>query len=237
MIEVSLCGSVGGFALDATFSVPAQGVTAIWGPSGSGKTTLLRAIAGLVQLNGRVRIGDAVWQDDARFTPVHQRRIGYVFQEPSLLSHLSVQGNLDYARYRSDAAVDFDKIVAQTGIDGLLGRGVTKLSGGERQRVAIARTLLSAPDVLLMDEPLSSLDGDAKAGLIPVIAAIGKTLPVLYVSHDAFEIERLADRVLRLSKGRLIDVPETDFATEVEGLSEAELKALARAALKAGIRV
>ncbi|ESQ87610.1 ABC transporter, partial [Asticcacaulis sp. AC460] len=198
MIEVSLSGTVGGFALDAAFSVPAQGVTAVWGPSGSGKTTLLRAIAGLVRLNGRVKIGDAVWQDGARFVPAHKRRIGYVFQEPSLLSHLSVQGNLDYARYRSGASVDFDRVVEQTGIDGLLGRGVAKLSGGERQRVAIARTLLSAPDLLLMDEPLSSLDGDAKAGLIPVIAAIGKTLPVLYVSHDAFEIERLADRVLRL---------------------------------------
>lgn len=237
MIEVSLAGMTGAFALDAAFSVPPQGVTAVWGPSGSGKTTLLRAIAGLTRLNGRVVVDGMVWQDGARFLPVHKRRVGYVFQEPSLLSHLSVQGNLDYARYRSKASVDFDRIVAQTGIAELLGRGVAKLSGGERQRVAMARTLLSAPDLLLMDEPLSSLDGDAKAGLIPVIAAIGKTLPVLYVSHDAFEIERLADRALRLSKGRLIDVPETDFAAEVEGLSEAELKALARAALKAGIRV
>ncbi|ESQ75002.1 ATP-binding cassette domain-containing protein [Asticcacaulis sp. AC402] len=237
MIEVSLTGVTGGFTLEAAFSIPAQGVTAVWGPSGSGKTTLLRAIAGLTRFNGRVMVDGAIWQDGAQFVPVHQRRVGYVFQEPSLLSHLSVQGNLDYARYRSGASVDFDRIVAQTGIEDLLGRGVAKLSGGERQRVAMARTLLSAPQLLLMDEPLSSLDAEAKAGLVPVIAAIGKTVPVLYVSHDAFEIERLADRVLRLSKGRLIDVPELDFAAEVEGLSEAELKALARAALKAGIRV
>lgn len=237
-LDIALNGSVGDFVLDAGFNVPATGITAVWGPSGSGKTTLLRAIAGLTRFDGHVRIGDSVWQDGRRFVPVHQRRLGYVFQEPSLLSHLSVQGNLDYARYRNGgAAVDFDEIVRLTGIDALLGRGVARLSGGERQRVAIARTLLGAPDLLLMDEPLSSLDSDAKAGIIPLIADIGKRLPILYVSHDAYEIERLADRVLRMNKGRIIDVPETSFAAQVEALSEAELKALAAAALKAGIRV
>lgn len=237
MIEVALTGHTGAFRLEAAFTLPARGVTAIWGPSGSGKTTLLRAIAGLLRLNGQVRIGETVWQDAAVFVPVHQRRVGYVFQEPSLLSHLSVQGNLDYARYRSDATVDVGTVVSQTGITHLLGRGVSKLSGGERQRVAIARTLLSAPDLLLMDEPLSSLDAESKAALIPVITAIGLTLPILYVSHDAFEVERLADRTLRLSKGRIIDTPQVDFAADVADLSGAELKALAAAALKAGIRV
>jgi len=239
MIDVALRGSTGGFTLDAAFSVPAQGVTAIWGPSGSGKTTLLRAIAGLTRLEGHVRIGDDIWQDGKRFTPVHKRRVGYVFQEASLLSHLSVHGNLDFARRRNGGLDVDDTLIERLKLRPLLGRSVGRLSGGERQRVALARTLMSAPEILLMDEPLSSLDGEAKAEIVPMIASLSRDtgLAILYVSHDAYEVERLADRTLRLSKGRIIDTPEADFPAQLEGLSEAQIRALAEAALKAGIKV
>jgi len=240
MIEVSLKGMTGSFGLDASFSVPAQGVTAIWGPSGSGKTTLLRAIAGLTRLEGHVKIGTDIWQDGQRFVPVHKRRIGYVFQEASLLPHLSVRGNLDFALKRNGGrAVDFDGLVDRLKLAPLLSRSVHKLSGGERQRVALARTLMSAPEILLMDEPLSSLDGEARAEIVPMIASLSRDtgLPVLYVSHDAYEVERLADRVLRMSKGRIIETPDTVFNASLDGLCEAQVRALAEAALKAGIKV
>ena len=237
MIEVALSGSAGAFAIDAAFTVPAMGITAIWGPSGAGKTTLLRAIAGLTRLSGRVAIGKDVWQDGKAFVPVHKRRVGYIFQEPSLLSHLTVAGNLVYGLKRAGVEVDFDGIVERLGIEPLLRRSVGKLSGGERQRVALARTLLGAPEILLMDEPLSSLDSGAKAEIIPLIASLGRDLPVLYVSHDAYEIERLADRTLRMKDGRVVDEPAVAFSAQLDGLSEAEVRALAAAALKAGLRV
>ena len=235
MIDVSLKGP----HLDAAFTVPAQGVTAVWGPSGAGKTTLLRAIAGLVRLSGHVRIGEETWQDGRVFRPVHKRRVGLVFQEASLLPHLGVRGNLDYAAKRAAQKVDFDAVVAQLKLAPLLGRGVGRLSGGERQRVALGRALLSAPKLLLMDEPLSSLDGEAKAEIVPMIADLARTsgLPILYVSHDAYEIERLADRVLRIQAGTVTTAPEKAFDASLEGLSEAQVKALAQAALKAGIRI
>ncbi|CAL4866928.1 Sulfate/thiosulfate import ATP-binding protein CysA [Asticcacaulis sp. MM231] len=240
MIDVSLKGSAGAFVLDAAFSVPAQGVTAIWGPSGSGKTTLLRAIAGLTRLDGHVKIGADIWQDGSTFVPVHKRRVGYVFQEASLLTHLTVRGNLDFALKRNGGhTVDFSGLVARLKLEGLLKRSVTQLSGGERQRVALARTLLSAPEILLMDEPLSSLDSEAKAEIVPMIASLSRDtgVPVLYVSHDAYEVERLADRTLRMARGRIIDAPATTFDTSLDGLSEAQVRALAEAALKAGIKV
>ncbi|HTM81210.1 molybdenum ABC transporter ATP-binding protein [Asticcacaulis sp.] len=238
-IKVSLKGSAGGFMLDAAFSVPAQGVTAIWGPSGSGKTTLLCAIAGLTRLEGHVKIGADVWQDGQRFVPVHKRRVGYVFQEASLLPHLSVRGNLDFAIKRNGGhRVDFDGLVERLKLTTLLSRSVGKLSGGERQRVALARALVSAPEILLMDEPLSSLDGEAKAEIVPMIATLSREtgLPILYVSHDAYEVERLADRILRLSKGRIIDMPDMAFNASLDGLTEGQIRALAEAALKAGIK-
>jgi molybdate transport system ATP-binding protein len=240
LIDVSLKGSAGSFMLDAAFSVPAQGVTAIWGPSGSGKTTLLRAIAGLTRLDGHVKIGADIWQEGRAFVPVHKRRVGYVFQEASLLPHLTVRGNLDFALKRNgDHTVDFDGLVVRLKLECLLKRSVTQLSGGERQRVALARTLLSAPEILLMDEPLSSLDSEAKAEIVPMIANLSRDtgLPILYVSHDAYEVERLADRTLRMVRGRIIDAPSATFNTSLDGLSEAQVRALAEAALKAGIKV
>jgi len=234
-IDISLKGP----HLDAAFTVPAAGVTAIWGPSGAGKTTLLRAIAGLTRLDGHVRIGGEIWQEGTLFRPVHKRRVGFVFQEPSLLPHLGVRGNLNYGAKRAGVPVDFDAVVTQLKLAPLLDRGVAGLSGGERQRVALGRALLSAPKLLLMDEPLSSLDGEAKAEIVPLIAEVSKTsgLPILYVSHDAYEIERLADRVLRIQDGKISAAPEKAFSASLDGMSEAQIRALAEAALKAGIRV
>ncbi len=236
---MSLDVALKGPHLDASFSVPAEGVTAVWGPSGAGKTTLLRAIAGLTRLSGHVRFDGDTWQDGRAFVPVEKRRIGFVFQEASLLPHLSVRGNLDYAVKRAARRVDFDAVVAQLKLSPLLSRSVGKLSGGEQQRVALGRALLSAPRLLLMDEPLSSLDGEAKAEIVPLIANVAKTsgVPILYVSHDAYEIERLADRVLRIQGGGVSAAPEKVFDASLDGKSEAEIRALAEAALKAGIRV
>ncbi|HVZ28802.1 MAG TPA: ATP-binding cassette domain-containing protein [Asticcacaulis sp.] len=236
-IDVSLKGPIskspaGGFALDAAFTVPAAGITAVWGPSGSGKTTLLRAISGLARLSGHVRIGDATWQDSRTFVSVHKRGVGYVFQEASLFPHLTVHGNLDYARKRSVAG-DFDSIVDLLHIRDLLSRGVGALSGGERQRVALARTLLSAPGLLLMDEPLSSLDTAAKADILPLIRQIGQRLPILYVSHDVSEVATLADRVLRIQAGQVM---AAEAPASLAGLSDAQIRALAQAALAAGLQ-
>lgn len=249
-IDIALKGTAGRFAIDAAFEVPAKGVTAIWGASGSGKTTLLRAIAGLQRLSGHVRVGDAVWQDGRTFAPVHKRKLAYVFQEASLFAHLSVKDNIEYGmkrtkgRLRPTANRTFEEAAAIAVsstrlLDTLLGdltdhSGVANLSGGERQRVALARAVMSLPSLLLMDEPLSSLDGAAKADILPLIKQIGAQTPILYVTHDAAEVAALADRVLHMADGRVM--PGTKTAS-LEGMSEAEIRGLAQAALNAGLNV
>jgi molybdate transport system ATP-binding protein len=242
-IRFHLAGRFGGFRLDAAAAIPARGVTAVVGPSGSGKTTLLRCLAGLARAEGEVRVGEAVWQDRARFTPTWRRGVGYVFQEPSLLSHLSVRGNLDFAdrRARDVAGPGFDEVVRMFGLGGLLARAPHALSGGERQRVAIARALLGRPALLLMDEPLSSLDADAKAEVLPCLEALHRSLdlPILYVSHDAGEVARLADRVLRMTAGSLdrdLYPPSSQAEDPLGRFTLGEVRALARAALSAGLR-
>jgi molybdate transport system ATP-binding protein len=236
-----LSGRFGGFALDCEAEVPGQGITALVGPSGSGKTTLLRCLAGLARAQGRVAAGEAVWQDARRFTPPHRRGVGFVFQEPSLLPHLSVRQNLAFAERRAGAGegVGFGEVVEMLGLSRLLDRGPERLSGGERQRVAIARALLSRPVVLLMDEPLSSLDAASKAEVMPYLEGLHRRLrlPVLYVSHDAAEVARLADRVLRMEAGRLSPLETTGGPQDdpLARLPPAEIRALARAALAAGI--
>ena len=149
------------FSLDVDLSLPVRGVTALFGHSGSGKTTLLRCIAGLERApQGRLVVGDEVWQDTGRWVPTHQRPIGYVFQEASLFAHLSVMGNLRYGLKRATGAqrAGLDQAIALLGIGHLLDRKPGTLSGGERQRVGIARALAVNPRLLLMDEPLAALD-------------------------------------------------------------------------------
>lgn len=211
-IEARFSGQLGDFTLDAELSTPAAGVTVLFGPSGCGKTTLLRCLAGLERLPGRLVVEGEVWQDEARFLPAHQRPVGYVFQEASLLAHLSVRRNLlfGFQRTRDEQRINLDQVVSLLGLDHLLERGVARLSGGERQRVAIGRALLSQPRLLLMDEPLASLDRARKAEVLPYLERLHSDLaiPILYVTHDPAEAARLGDRQITLSEGRTGPVVE-----------------------------
>ena len=204
-IEVALSGKLGSFSLDACFSAPAKGVTAIFGPSGCGKTTVARCIAGLKHLpSGFCAIDGDIWQDRTTFRPPHLRPIGYVFQEASLFPHLSVKGNLLYGAPRSDAvSIGFDEVVELLGIAHLLARAPSHLSGGERQRIAIGRALLSQPKLLVMDEPLAALDRAAKNEILPFLERLHDRLamPMIYISHDMAEIERLADHLVLMEDG------------------------------------
>ncbi|WP_442769354.1 molybdenum ABC transporter ATP-binding protein [Zoogloea ramigera] len=198
-----------GFRLDVDLSLPGQGVTALFGHSGSGKTTLLRAIAGLERApGGYFALGDEVWQDERRglFVPTHLRPLGYVFQEASLFDHLSVEGNLEFGRRRIPEAERRFRPAAVAellGIGSLLERRPASLSGGERQRVAIARALLTAPRLLLMDEPLAALDLKRKLEILPYLERLHDELaiPIIYVSHAPDEVARLADHLVRPDAG------------------------------------
>ena len=198
------------FLLDAAFSAPAVGVTALFGPSGSGKTTLLRCIAGLERATGTLRVNGDTWQDETIFEPVHKRPLGYVFQEASLFPHLSVRANLEYGLKRtprSERKVPLEQVVEWLGLERLIGRGdPARLSGGERQRVAIGRALLTSPRILLMDEPLSALDTNSKQEILPYLERLHRDLeiPVLYVSHAMDEVARLADHLVLLDQGRVM---------------------------------
>lgn len=198
-----------GFALDLDLELPAGGVSGVYGPSGSGKTTLLRCLAGLEpQALGHVQIGETLWQDSDKgiFVAAHRRGVGYVFQDAALFPHLSVMGNLEFARRRAPAEpLSLDQVVELTGIVRLLGRDPRSLSGGERQRVALARALLAAPQMLLLDEPMASLDRGSRLQLLPYLERMHDALriPILYVSHAIREIARLADHVIVLQSGQV----------------------------------
>lgn len=196
------------FTLNVNFELPALGVTALFGPSGCGKTTLLRAMAGLERCPGHFWLGEQCWQDQQLFVPVHKRRLGYVFQEASLFAHLSVQRNLEYGWRRLPQQLrrdDKEQIIDWLGLTPLLAQGAAELSGGQRQRVAIGRALLSSPELLLLDEPLSALDGKAKREILPLLEHLSAQakVPVFYVTHAPEEVERLADRVLLMEQGQI----------------------------------
>ena len=200
------------FHLSVSLDVPTAGITVLFGPSGSGKTTLLRCLAGLERASdGFMQFGNEVWQDESKDVclPLHTRPIGYVFQEPRLFPHYSVRSNLlyGYTRIPVEARrISIEQVVTILGIGHLLERRIHKLSGGEQQRVAIGRALLTSPKLLLMDEPLTSLDIQRKQELIPFIHRLHEELriPVMYVSHAINEILQLADRVLFLKQGKLV---------------------------------
>jgi molybdate transport system ATP-binding protein len=229
VITAQFHGSIGEFNLSVDFQAPPQGVTALFGHSGCGKTTVLRCIAGLTRLPGYLSVGKEVWQDGHTFRPTHRRPIGYVFQEPSLFPHLSVQRNLTYGQRRinrhaaGSSIVQFEEVIELLGLVPLLDRAPANLSGGERQRVAIGRALLTQPELLLMDEPLASLDRFSKEDILPYLERLHDRLsiPLLYVSHDLTEVERLADYLVLLKEGRiqaagplaeLLTAPDLPFA-------------------------
>jgi molybdate transport system ATP-binding protein len=197
-----------GFTLDVHQDLPLAGITALFGPSGSGKTTLLRIIAGLEEhARGTVTFDGEPWQSANARVPAQRRGIGYVFQDGRLFAHLTVEQNLRFALGRPSSAgrpaVDFAAAVAALDLGALLARRTPSLSGGEQQRVAIARALLAAPRLMLMDEPLSSLDLNRKKEILPLIERLPETfgVPVLYVTHNVDEVVRLANDVLLLSGG------------------------------------
>jgi molybdate transport system ATP-binding protein len=199
-----------GFTLAVRHTQPLEGITALFGPSGSGKTTLLRVLAGLERARGRVTFDGNLWQDDRHWVPAHRRGIGYVFQDGRLFPHLTVRDNLVFAAQRAAQraparTIRLDAAVAALDLAALLARRPGSLSGGEQQRVAIARALLTTPRLLLMDEPLSSLDVGRKREILPLIEELPRTfgVPVLYVTHNVDEVARLASRALLLAAGRI----------------------------------
>jgi molybdate transport system ATP-binding protein len=197
------------FTLDVDLCLPATGVTALIGPSGSGKTSVLRCIAGLERAaRGTLQFRDEVWQDAQRFVPAHARAIGYVFQDARLFPHLSVRQNLEFGLKRvpqSARRIPFDQAVSLLSLQALLARRPDSLSGGERQRVAIGRALLTSPALLLMDEPLASLDLESRAQILPYFEGLERSLqlPMLYVTHAPAEVVRLASRVIWLEAGQV----------------------------------
>ena len=195
--------------LDATLSAH---VTAVFGPSGAGKTSLLEAVAGLRHpQRGRIVLSGRVLDDAAAGVrvPPRQRAVGYVTQDDSLFPHLSVAGNLRYGSGRGvarKAQLGEDRIVDTLGLASLLDRRPATLSGGERRRVALGRALLSAPEILLLDEPLSGLDRPLKERVLEHLLKVKAAfpLPILYVTHEAAEVAALADEVVVLDAGHLV---------------------------------
>jgi molybdate transport system ATP-binding protein len=209
MLEVAVRHRFKGFTLDAAFEAPA-GVTCVFGRSGAGKTSIVRAVAGLLKAD---EVAVSVDGDRLDRLPVHQRGIGYVFQEPRLFPHLSVRGNLGYAR----SGMDPGPVVEMLGIDHLLDRRPAALSGGEAQRVAIGRALLSRPRMLLLDEPLAALDEARKAEILPYLERVrdAAEVPILYVSHSVAEVARLATTLVALEAGKVVRVgPASDLLSD-----------------------
>jgi molybdate transport system ATP-binding protein len=208
------------FVLDVAFDAPQPGVTALFGRSGCGKSTTISLVAGLASPDsGRVTIGDDVLLDTSRRIAVdaRQRRIGVVFQDSRLFPHLTVRGNLDYGAKRAPAhaprPVNRDDVLGLLGLGGLLERRPHELSGGEKQRVALGRALLMQPRLLLLDEPLASLDAARRGEVLPYFEKIRDSLsiPIVYVTHQFDEVLRLATRVVLLEAGR--NVADGDIAT------------------------
>ncbi|MBS0246483.1 MAG: molybdenum ABC transporter ATP-binding protein [Proteobacteria bacterium] len=211
MISVDVHKQLGDFALSAAFDGDA-GVTALFGPSGSGKTSIVGMIAGLIRPDrGRIVIdGEAVFDSAAGIdVPAWRRRIGIVFQDGRLFPHLSVARNLDYGRWMTGQPRDeaqFKHVIDLLDIAPLIKRRPGALSGGERQRVALGRALLMKPRLMLLDEPMASLDARRKSEILPYFIRLrdDTKLPMIYVSHDANEVKALASRVVLLDAGQVV---------------------------------
>lgn len=212
MLKIAVVKRRGGFTLDAQFAAPTPGIVALFGRSGCGKTTTVNIISGLLAADeGRVQLDDTVLEDTGTGTsiPAERRRIGYVFQDARLFPHLSVLRNLCYGQKRTTAtthAIGFDRIVSLLGLESLLPRRPHQLSGGERQRVSLGRALLSQPRLLLLDEPLASLDAVRRAEVLPYLELLRDNLsiPMVYVSHQFDEVLRLATHVVLMDSGTVV---------------------------------
>ncbi|MBD8125925.1 MULTISPECIES: molybdenum ABC transporter ATP-binding protein ModC [Pantoea] len=207
MLSLNVMQQQGDHVLEVDLQIPAKGITAIFGVSGAGKTSLINAISGLTQpQRGRIQLHNRLLFDAEQkiALPPEKRRIGYVFQDARLFPHYRVRGNLQYGMAPKMKA-QFDSLVSLLGLEALLPRFPLSLSGGEKQRVAIGRALLTAPDMLLLDEPLASLDLPRKRELMPYLQKLAKQveIPMLYVSHSLEEILQLADNVLVLDAGKV----------------------------------
>lgn len=208
MLRVDVTKVLGATTVEAAFD-SAGGVTALFGPSGAGKTSLINMIAGLLRPDrGRIEVDGETLDDTAQriHIPAHRRRIGYVFQDARLFPHLSVEQNLDYGRRMNGLPFDAAqqaRIAQLLDLEALRQRRPGRLSGGEKQRVALGRALLARPRLLLLDEPLGSLDDERKAEILPYLMRLRDQagVPMVYVSHDADEIRRLATQVIRLQNG------------------------------------
>jgi len=212
MLEVEVKTRLGDFRLDARFQ-GAAGVTVLYGPSGAGKSSVLAAVAGALKPEaGRIALGDDVLFDSARGvdTPMERRRVGWVFQDARLFPHLSVDGNLRFGLKRAQSRglagpIRFDEVVEALGVGHLLHRRPRDLSGGERQRVGLGRALLSQPRLLLLDEPLASLDAARRAEILPFLERVrGFGVPIVYVTHSLAEAVRLGDRMAVMRNGAVV---------------------------------
>lgn len=208
MLEINVQKTLGKLHFSADLTLPNQGVTGIFGLSGSGKTTLINLVSGLLQpdagyirLNGRELVNCA----KGICLPPNQRKMGYVFQDARLFPHYRVKGNLCYGMKKGTDGETFERVVQLLGIEPLLKRYPITLSGGEKQRVAIGRALLSKPDMLLMDEPLSALDLPRKRELLDYLDKLAQdiSIPILYVTHSLDELQRLAQQVVLLDQGKV----------------------------------
>jgi molybdate transport system ATP-binding protein len=210
MLQVDVSKQLGEFSIEASFASEGR-VTGLFGASGAGKTSLINIIAGLLRPDrGIITLDGDTLDDSAAHThiPVHRRRIGYVFQDARLFPHLDVRQNLDYGRRMNRLADDpasRERVTDLLDIGGLLDRRPGQLSGGERQRVALGRALLTQPRLLLLDEPLGSLDEERKVEILPYLVRLRDEagIPMVYVSHDADEMRQLATQIVMLKRGRV----------------------------------
>lgn len=211
-LKLSISYQVAQFTLEVSEQIPLHGITGVYGHSGSGKSTLLRIIAGLEnKACGSINFRNKVLQDSSEntFVTPERRNIGLVFQDSRLFPHLSVQQNLNYAiKRRKTQQLSLAKVIELTRIAPLLNQSVTQLSGGEKQRVSIARALLAEPQLLLLDEPFSALDQTAKSQMLNMLKEIQQQLkiPMLYVSHSLRELQFIAEQLLVISQGKVLNL-------------------------------